>query len=282
MTQEDKEVDESDDEEEEEEEEKWYVTYSDKYELFVMRFLAANFSASNVVSAVSKSFEQLLGNDIKWKKPDLTYVKRVRRRLQFFEQLWQFIRVARSKGMHLSHDGSDINGEHILCMSGMLDNGDNTFSPSIISPGLIAASGSSEHQGQAIELNLQRGEEMINDLWQIMNEKFKLKPSMIRKLLKIKEPGDCSTLKMVGYTVMSDNANGAVAVSKYLRNVLYEYLPDSIKEKWDEMTDREKEMCTMLILTCWAHLRHLQEKEGMATLNVVSIYVFYMFVCSYK
>jgi hypothetical protein len=74
---------------------------------------------------------------------------------------------------------------------------------------------------------------------------------------------------MRGNSIISDNANGALAASKNMREALYAELPQDIKDVWDEMSFEEQEKLTLMILNCWAHIRHLQEKEGMARLNEV-------------
>jgi len=227
-----------------------------------MELLVQNFTAANVKTALITSFKRLLGDDVTWKIPSKTYIQRVRRRIKHFDQIWQFVRMSRSVGVHFAHDASDIHGHRIFCVSGMLEDKEGNFLKSIISPGLIPASGSAVHEGESAVNNFCRGEEMVRDLEEVMKGRG-LDPAEYgivgRKLLKL--------LK----SVISDNANGALAVSNFLKEALYAELPDAVKETWDEMSPQEQEKLTLLVLRCWAHLRHLQEKEGMEKLNKVRI-----------
>jgi hypothetical protein len=185
-----------------------------------MELLAQNFTAANAKTALIASFRRLLGDDVPWKKPSKTYIQRARRRIQHFDQIWQFVRLSRSVGIHLAHDASDIHGNRIFCVSGVLEDSEGKFSKAIISPGLVPASGSAVHEGESILGNFCRGEEMVLDLTRVMVRKglvpedYNIVSSKLLQLLK---------------SVISDNANGAKAVSNYLAEAMYAELPDAVK-----------------------------------------------------
>jgi hypothetical protein len=241
--------------------EEWYESYTPKYEALVMELLVEDFSAANVRTAVVKCCKRLLSDTCNWKTPSKSYIKRVRCRFQHFEQLHQFIRIQRSVAFHPAHDGSDIYGEKFLCLSGVLEDREGNYSDIVVSPALISTSGSAVHEGGHMTRTLAiRGAEMISDLVHEMRK---------RGLDHDEFDGANLFEKMRGNSIISDNANGALAASKNMREALYAELPQDIKDVWDEMSFEEQEKLTLMILNCWAHIRHLQEKEGMARLNEV-------------